>query len=244
MNIYYSNEKVGDIIKRITSITRTLLNMYGFHLSITVLLPTDRNAITQVFHNNRNEPIQDISLYMTYPAFLTLQLPSEYGKGFDKEKRLIINAQFQLAFIEALEKFIEIFKRDDVFYLSGGKLCMYQLKPEHIITVKLKDSYVEFRPSIVEYMNMVYEGGEITLNHIGNSGQLTYQELKLLHFYLKKADLFMYSQLLLNYMGKSNLLLSDAEKERSRHAQTKLDEMINKVHVKGEDINGGANGST
>jgi hypothetical protein len=59
-----------------------------------------------------------------------------------------------------------------------------------------------------------YEGVEITLNREGNNCMLTYAEFKGLTKIIDRADIFMYSQLLLNFIGKQTVFRTEEEQKK------------------------------
>ena len=124
-----------------------------------------------------------------------------------KDFCLNIGAVNKILFVRALEKFIRIYERDDVYYLKDGTLNMYGNNTV-IHTCKLSDNYIKLSPTIVTDMNNnVYEGASLFLNKEFINGDVTYSELLAIHDILKDVDMFEYTYLLLQAFksGSDNL---------------------------------------
>ena len=220
---------VSNIAKRLKSVSRRIARIAGFEIWMGVLFPTeeDRNAPVKIYRKG-----DDISLYVNYPAFVSLELPvdKEMRNANWMDRRVTFTAVTLETFADALEEMLEKFNRDDIFYLMDGKLCMYPQKEDHIVQVKIKDHYIRLAPTIVDdFEGNVYEGVEICINRKANFGRMTFRELKALWKIFCKIDLYEYSQLLLNFIGPKTIFRTQEEEEDLDKTKFLLDSKLNSI---------------
>lgn len=174
----------------------------GFDLNMCVLIPDDKVPIKVL--SKPSYIGNSLTVTSRFPAFLHLLWPKNFEQNTMpiKDLTLTLNQLNKNIFVRELEKFIKVFERDDIYYLKDGQLNMYN-NTQATHTCKLGDNYVKLSPSIVTDMNNnVYEGAVLYLNKEAISGELTYTELLGLYDVLKQADLFLYSQVMLNGIKK------------------------------------------
>ena len=162
------------------------------------MIPDDRSPVN--FYERKTTIGTAVSIYTRFPAYISIQWPRKFDQnGIPiKDFSLNIGPLNKSIFVRALEKFIQIYDRDDVYYLKDGKLNMYG-NNQVVHTCKMSDNYVKMVPTIVTDMNEnAYEGATLFLNKEIISGDLTYSELLALYDILKEADIFSYTYLLLS----------------------------------------------
>jgi hypothetical protein len=203
-----------NIAKTLKVVNRKIANVAGVRVSINILFPDDRASINTYSGADKDS----ISLYIDYPVYLSIELP-RIGISYSidpKLRRFNVSAYNKEILVESMYDFIGIFKNDDIFYLEGGSLKMFApLKEEYKRRVRLNDTWLMFMPCIVtDQDGNQYEGVEITLNREGNNCMLTYAEFKGLTKIIDRADIFMYSQLLLNFIGKQTVFRTEEEQKK------------------------------
>ena len=190
--------------KIVRSVTRTVFNLAGFDVAVTVLVPRDRNPIKIYEQKGEEFDSVELSLYLDFPSFITITLPkNDMTKDIPYQKlKFAFGPRWKKAFELFLGEFIKTFERDDIYYLEQGKLKMFMDLPTDINKVfKIGENVIELRPTIVQdYGGNMYEGCRFILNKEGIEGELTYQELISLKDSLEAIDLFIYSQALLLYV--------------------------------------------
>ena len=188
--------------KIVRSVTRTVFNLAGFDVAITVLVPRDRNPIKIYEQKGEEFDSVELSLYLDFPSFITITLPKNDMTKDIPYQKLKFGPRWKKAFELFLGEFIKTFERDDIYYLEQGKLKMFMDLPADINKVfKIGENVIELRPTIVQdYGGNMYEGCRFILNKEGIEGELTYQELISLKDSLEAIDLFIYSQALLLYV--------------------------------------------
>ena len=211
---------------RLRNISRDICSIRGIKISLTVILiPDDKNPI-KVYKRQANTTSCDVYMYLDYPAYVSIRFPAEYGT---RNNVLIVSIGTQQAFIDALKEMIEVFDRNDIFYLQGSILCMYPTPNDAIITKKIGEHYIELRPTIVEDItnNTTYEGAELHLDRESIVVQLTYRELKALCRVVDRIDIPVLSQLLINYVGNKLEYLNPEERKMRDEVINKLDTLQN-----------------
>jgi hypothetical protein len=226
-NIYYIDGKeMINIAKALRLLNRKIANIAGVKLSINILFPDDRQSINLYSGSDK----EHLSLYIDYPVYLSVDLPKmNLSYAMDpKMRRFNISPYNKEILVESMYDFIDIFKNDDIFYLEGGQLHMFApIKDEYKRRVRLNDTWLMFMPCIVtDQDGNQYEGVEITLNKDGNNCLITYAEFKGLTKLIDRADIFMYSQLLLNFIGKQTVFRTE-EEQKKRSAE--IDERFGKL---------------
>ena len=190
--------------KIVRSVTRTVFNLAGFDVAVTVLVPRDKNPIKIYEQKGEEFDSVELSLYLDFPSFITITLPkNNMTKDIPYQKlKFAFGPRWKKAFELFLGEFIKTFERDDIYYLEQGKLKMFMDLPTDINKVfKIGENVIELRPTIVQdYGGNMYEGCRFILNKEGIEGELTYQELISLKDSLEAIDLFIYSQALLLYV--------------------------------------------
>ena len=185
-----------DVIK---SLNRTVARIGGVDISITVLVNVDDKTVPIRYYPKNDGS----SVYMEFPAFITITLPTEYPQVTTVRRRIVLTTKSKHDFLDGFKKFLDVFQRDDIFYISNRRLCMYPVKEDMIQTMALGGKwFVELRPTIVDDgKGGIYEGGYIAFNQEANGVDLTYSELYEMYKVIDAIDIFMYSQLLLNFFG-------------------------------------------
>jgi hypothetical protein len=213
-------------IKTLRILNRKIAKIAGITVSINIYFPDDRTSINIYSPDN-----QHISMYIDYPVYLSIELPRIGYETDNKYRRFNITPYTQETLIDTMYEFLDIFKKDDIFYLDGGKLFMYApVKEEYRKRVRLNDTWLMFSPVIVLDVDQnQYEGVEITLNREGNTAMLTYSEFKSLAKTINKADIFLYSQLLLNFIGRNTIFRSEDERKRLEEQHAALDKRIDSL---------------
>lgn len=193
--------------KYIKLISANIARVAGFDINYCVLIPDDRSPIT--YSERKTDIGKAINIFARFPAYVQMIWPRDFDKSGMPFKDFCLNIGpvNKILFVRALEKFIRIYERDDVYYLKDGTLNMYGNNTV-IHTCKLSDNYIKLSPTIVTDMNNnVYEGASLFLNKEFINGDVTYSELLAIHDILKDVDMFEYTYLLLQAFksGSDNL---------------------------------------
>ena len=187
--------------KKIISVTRTVFTLAGFNVSITVIVPKDKDPVKVYKYKGENPDEMEISLYLDYPSFINITFPKIDSISYS-DLKISIGPRWKPSLERFLEEYLNIFNRDDIFYLENGKLKMYiELPKDAIRVINIGDNTIGIKPTIIEdRLGNLYEGCILTLNKKGIEAPLTHQELQTFKDSIEAIDLFLYSQALLLYV--------------------------------------------
>lgn len=158
-------------------------------------------------------------------SFVTIEMTD--GE-WSKDKSVLIDQRNMYQVIKGFEKSLENIYNGDVFAVNKeGKTVIHKDSIEKN-TVKIynmgNSNRLILRPSIIyDNDDMTYEGVVLYINKTENYVELPIDAFEALYFTLKKVDLFVYSQALLNYylgtlraMQVENKIIDKPSTPRSR----------------------------
>lgn len=171
-------------------------------------------------------------LNLDLQSFLTLEIKD--GE-WTPSKSILINEKNIYHITKGLEKCIDIIYNDDIFALNENHETIMYKEGREKGTVRIynlgMNQRLVIQPAVVYEDDISYEGVVFFINKTDNYIQLPIDALEALYHALKQVNIFVYSQMLLNYyvttMGikpsekqevgklsfKPNVLTTDAAKE-------------------------------
>jgi hypothetical protein len=219
---------VNKIALKVESIRRKIIKVAGFTLYINAWLPSDRDIVKINKHSDTNS----MTLEMMDVAFLNLVCPrTDYN---DPYIHVTISAPNQGYFVDKMEEILDVLERDDIYYFESGVLKMFAPLPDDAtVQFKIKDDFIQFRPAIISMSEgkITYEAIEITINKSAFTYYLSYTEFKTLKRAIDRTDIFMYSQLLLNFLGKKTVMNIPVENKEDIERATRIieDNLLPKI---------------
>ena len=121
---------------------------------------------------------------------------------WDRNMKIIMTSKNQHAILSGMKKMIKIIYDTDIYYLLDGKLKMYSLEDKHVVKIfnAGNNNNIILMPSVViDNDGKEYEGIRVMINKTMYSVDLSIDEFEALYFNLDRIDMFVYSQILLNY---------------------------------------------
>ena len=198
------------------SINRTIATIAGMKISFTVFLHDDEKKLIKEYVKNTPNGNKECSIYMDFYPIVNIALPQTFG-SYDRQQNCVLTYKTKGLFVRGLTRALKTFERDDVFYMDSGKLSMYSLTNDMktlIYNVGDKNRIL-IHPVIVEDKDgNSYEGSRIFFNRTSNFIELSYDELYSLRDIISDINFFLYSQALINYVGRNGLISSTGEESK------------------------------
>lgn len=214
-------------MKRLAKVQRTIAKVAGCKISINVLFPRDKTPL----HRSQRlvDGVQEESIYVDIPAFLVFELPYAASADF-KERQINLTEHSKGQFVHILTKMAKKLQKEDIFYIDEEdkvRLYLDQNDPDKfLVRGKVGDTTVGVRPVVIEGKDdFTEEGVRLMIKNHTSYVDLKYSELMAIIAILKDANLFMYSQELLNSIGFKITLRSDEEEEELNETKSMLDKI-------------------
>lgn len=136
-------------------------------------------------------------------SFFTLEIPGT-GSEWAKDKSIVVDQKNIYQLIRGLKKTIDDIYDGGVFAVDKeDNIVIYKDKQEEYTNRIYNLNYnqrIVLTPAIIyDETEVSYEGVIMYINKTANVVEMSIDVLESLYYTLKKADLFVYSQLLLNY---------------------------------------------
>lgn len=163
-------------------------------------------------------------------SFFTLEIPGT-GADWSKDRSIIVDQKNIYQLIRGLKKTIDDIYDGGVFAADKeGNVVIYKDKQEEFTNRIYNLNYnqrIVLTPAIIfDETEVSYEGVVMYINKSANAVEMPIDVLESLYYTLKKADLFVYSQLLLNYYVSS----LKQDKEQTNESQPKGKAKMQKQH--------------
>lgn len=190
------------VLKHITKFSyKDKMNMRkGYH---QVVIYPSNNYIA-----DRVGELKNINIY--FKSYLMLEC-IDSTIPWEKRESIMITENTIHKLIKALKKIKKWFKAkkyDDLFYLEDGLL---KLNKEIAVNIKQiipfeYDKMIKAIPAVVNDGRNNYEGILMLINSTSNSCELSINEIKTLHYILKKINLYEAGLMHLNYLGQPKVV--------------------------------------
>lgn len=133
--------------------------------------------------------------------YLTLEITD--GTEWSKDKNILLDARTIYNLIRGIEKSLKMIYDGNVFVMgtSGKVILNKEVLEEHTVRVfNINNNGIIIRPAVIYDENEItYEGVLFYMNNTHNYVELDIDSLHALCYNLKKVDLFLYSQSMVNY---------------------------------------------
>lgn len=207
-------------MKTIKSVSRSICKI-GKNMSVALLiLFPDNKEFFSVRQDNTNRKIAHLYIDIDIATMIGISFKYDFtlvNKSIiDSEKKgqekIYLTQYSQLEFRTVLSNFINFVENTNNIFIFNDNTrrieVNYELFENNRFEYIYKDYRIKFKPRIIDnnsseqYVNILFE-------YIGESkatftkvALVRYNELRALYGILKEIDIFMYSQALLNYIGK------------------------------------------
>lgn len=202
------------------SITRTILRVGWLDIKMMIPLVDEKEALIDDYSKAINAT--DTNHYLSikhFPMVIIDCTKKELSKA-GRKKSLIMTARNQSTIVRAFQEMKEILLRDDVFFIKGNMLFTYELTDALIVKEygAGNNNYFVMHPTVI---NMVgedrqYEGVRLYFNGMDISVELAVDEFEAVLNVLKKIDIFLYSQALINFymIYKDKIVKTEPPKQK------------------------------
>lgn len=221
------------------SISKQIVRIGELDISFLVLVSTDdkfqsenrRESIGRSIDGKSDTRIERI--YLSHTGMLKLFVKRFYDPIAPNKSSIFITQKNVFRMIKGLRKAIQLFDRDDLFYIDEQKkLGMYPNKHKVHLNHIGDNRHILIQPTIVEDIEgRTYEGVRMYINAMSQGIDLTYDELCLLLYIIEKVDFFMYTQALLMYNEMRRLHIDATDKRISDIVD--IGNRINRIADKG-----------
>ena len=215
-------------MRQIRSISRLICKISkNLILNLVILFPENKE-----FFNIRNDYNRDVT-YINIDLDITSLIGITVKYGFtllnksiiDSEKngfeRIYLTQATQVEFINVIKRFIHFVENTDGIFVYDKDTkhveINYELFKNNRFEYIYKDYKIRFTPRIIDnntteqYVNILFEYIGDTKAIFTKVALIRYLELKALCAVLERIDLFIYSQALLNYVGKRTKFMDSTD---------------------------------
>ena len=228
-------------MRMIKSISR-LISKVGKNMSVGILIifPEDGN-----FFSVRNDSRDKKAQYLYIDIDITSLIGVSFKYDFTLVDKSIIDSekkgqekiylhQFScIEFTNVIKKFMDFMENNDNIFIFNKDTnhieVNYQLFDNNVFEYIYKDYKIKFKPRIIDndsseqYVNVLFEYIGDTKAVFTKVALIRYNELRALYGILKEIDIFMYSQALLNYVGKKTIFLEKQDLKNTEVIGTALE---------------------
>lgn len=214
-------KQIKSVSRPICKITKNLI------VNLVILFPEDKDFFTVRTNYKRQDALLHVDLDVTGLIGITVK----YGftlvnkSVLDSEKngfeRIYLTQSTQLEFINVIKKFIRFVENTESIFVYDNNTkrveINYELFKNNKFEYIYKDYKVRFTPRIIDnntteqYVNILFEYIGDTKAVFTKVALIRYLELKALCAVLEKIDIFIYSQALLNYIGKRTKFMDSTD---------------------------------
>lgn len=210
------------MFENIEKVTRTIIQpTRNSRLRLHVKLLQEKEGRVENFHSLYRKETGEGYLTVDIQSFMTFELVDR--DGWDMSKSIMITQRNIYQIIRGFDKLLKAFYEGEMFGVrENGDIFSY--------TDKVKENTLELfhlganhrmivRPAVIYDINEVtYEGVAIHLNRTENVIEMSITEFESLFYALKQANLFVYSQLMLNFftstLQEEKIELKEVKKEK------------------------------
>lgn len=190
------------MLDNIQKITRVLLTpTKNLTLKMHTKLFNDKeDGRKENFHNEFSYGSNGY-LKLDIQSFLTLEIT---GGEWSKDKSIVITQQNLYQIIDGFRQCVKNIKDGGVFALSKERQLIIYADAAEQGTVKIfnigPNQRIILKPAIIYDSNETsYEGAHMFINNMGNIIDLPFDAIESILYKLEQTDLFVYSQLMINY---------------------------------------------
>lgn len=208
---------------RLNKVSRTLAKIRGCKISIIVIFPKEKLPVMSVTRSNY-DGMKEENVYIDIPAFLIFELPYEASPDY-LDRTIYMNDVSKVQFVSILKKISKILQTKDVFYIDEqDRVQLYidmQDPDKFLVSGKVGDTSVACRPVVLENKEgFTEEGVRIMVRNRSSFVDLSYYEIQAIIDIVRTANIFLYSQVLLNGIG------FDPMKKKNQTVKARKEEMI------------------
>ena len=229
-------------MKQIRSISRPICKISkNLILNLVILFPENKE-----FFNIRNDYNRDVT-YINIDLDITSLIGITVKYGFtllnksiiDSEKngfeRIYLTQATQVEFINVIKRFIHFVENTDGIFVYDKDTkhveINYELFKNNRFEYIYKDYKIRFTPRIIDnntteqYVNILFEYIGDTKAVFTKVALIRYLELKALCAVLERIDIFIYSQALLNYVGKRTKFMDNTDLRNAEVISSAFDQV-------------------
>ena len=184
---------------------KTILSLNKLYLRLNVV-PNERGEYMSKMTYNKNTYLSSV-----YKSFLILGMYSENGEGWEQSKTIILNNRNIYILLRVLKRYIDNIYNADIFAIdSGGHIIIHSdVAAQCKELIKLpysNNSSILLHPTVLRDKDDVeYEGTLLFLNKSENYIELNIDDLECLYHTLKRIDIDLMSQLMVNSILKEDI---------------------------------------
>ena len=180
-------------------ITRTIIRFDNLVLKISVKLKDENNTFhIETYFNEKTY------ITLNNPGYLIMEIPKHSDQIYDPSRSFLIGQGNIGSAVKAMKSVLKNIYTQEIFALQGNKVIVYEdmsKKYTEKVSIPRLNQNLLIRPAVIYDENEIsYEGVNIYLNNSNNVASLSIEEFENLVYTLEKIDLFVYSQLLVNYV--------------------------------------------
>jgi len=172
----------------------------NFLFSIHIKLLKEKEGRSENFHQLFSFADKKY-LKLDLQSFFTLEIKD---KVWDKSKSIMIDQRNITQITKGLEESVDRILNGNIFALdkSHRTICFAEEARQNIVTIQTigSNQFIQIVPALIYDENdITYEGVVFYLNNSNNYVELPFEIFESLVHTIKESNLFVYSQLLLNY---------------------------------------------
>ena len=212
-------------MKIIKTITRNICKIgKGIQINLLVIFPEDKDFFS-VRRDNAN--IASSHLYVDIDVGALLQINFKYQftlidkNVIDSNKygteKIYLNQVMQHEFLDVIDNFMHFVENTEGIFkydVESQKVEInYDLFKNNKFEYKYKEHLIRFTPRVInddmseQYVNVLFEYNGESNAIFTKVALIRYKDLKNIRSILKDVDLFLYSQMLINYVGKKTRVM-------------------------------------
>lgn len=259
-------------MRTIQNISRNIAKIgKSIHISIITFFPDDKDffVVREIYRKHGDS----FEVNLNFPAFLSIKVSYEFTlvdkKYIDNTRYgheiINITAGLKPGFIRILKSYIEYFEShiDEIFIFdteSKEIQVNYKLFENNRFEYVYKDYIIRFVPRLIDkdssikYTNILFEYAGDSKAIFTKVATVKFSDIKDLYEVVKDTDIFLYSQLLINFIGKKSKYYSNKDNnsrmeefdaafelaEKSLENRIKEKERLIQNEEKGTDIRTGS----
>lgn len=212
-------------MKIIKTISRNICKIgKSIQINLLVMLPDDKEFFTvrkDTSNRNINHLYVDIDIWAMLAIYIKYQFTLIDRSVIDSNKtgteKIYLNQVMQSDFLSVIENFIDFVENTEgIFkYNTDTKQVEvnYDMFKNNNFEYIYKDYLIKLRPRVInndrseQYVNILFEYIGESKAEFTKVALIRYKDLKRIRNILRDVDLFMYSQLLLNFVGKKTKVM-------------------------------------
>lgn len=185
------------------SLTKHILRVGWLDIKMSIPMHSEKEPLINDYSIAVNATDTNHYISINHFPMVIIECMKKEVKKQGRKKSLIMTSNNQNTIVRAFEAMDKILYRDDVFFTKDHQLFTYEITEELIVKEygAGANNYFVMHPTVV---NMVgedrqYEGVRLYLNGMDISVDLAIDEFEAVLHTLKKIDIFLYSQSMINF---------------------------------------------